>query len=104
MQSKKYTMSLNQKNEAFYKKLKQELIDTSLWPSVYLYKFIVKSETKKIVAIEELFNNMGAVIKTKASKNGKYTSVSINVKMINPDAVIAKYIEVGDKIEGVISL
>ena len=97
-------MSLNQNNEAFYKKLKQELIDTSLWPSVYLYKFIVKSETEKIVSIEDLFNNMGAVIKTKESKNRKYTSVSINVKMDNPDAVIAKYIEVGDNIEGVISL
>ena len=104
MQSKKYTMSLNQNNEAFYKKLKQQLIDTSLWPSVYLYKFIVKSELEKIAEIEGLFNNMGAVIKTIESKNGKYTSVSINVKMANPDAVIEKYIEVTDNIEGVISL
>lgn len=97
-------MSLNQNNEAFYKKLKQQLIDTSLWPSIYLYKFIVKSEGGKIAQIEGLFNNMGAVIKTKVSTNGKYTSVSINVKMDNPDAVIAKYIEVGNNIEGVISL
>ncbi len=97
-------MSLNQNNEAFYKKLKQQLIDTSLWPSIYLYKFIVKSEGNKITQIEGLFNNMGAVIKTSESKNGKYTSVSINVRMKNPDAVIAKYIEVSDNIEGVISL
>ncbi len=41
-------MSLNQKNEAFYAKLKQELKNTSLWPNVYLYKFIVKTEAKKI--------------------------------------------------------
>lgn len=97
-------MSLNQNNEAFYKKLKQQLIDTSLWPSVYLFKFIVKTEMEKIADIEGFFNNMGAVIKTSASKNGKYTSVSINVRMKNPDAVIEKYKEVADNIEGVISL
>ena len=97
-------MDLNQKSEAFYVKLKQQLIDTSLWPSIYLYKFIVVSDTAKITKIEAIFDNMGAVIKTAASKNGKYTSVSINVKMKNPDAVIEKYIEVADNIEGVISL
>ena len=47
---------------------------------------------------------MGAVIETKESKNGKYTSISINVLMKNPDAVINKYKEVAEKIEGVISL
>lgn len=46
---------------------------------------------------------MGAVIKTNQSKNGKYTAVSINVKMKNPDAVIEKYKEVSS-IEGIISL
>jgi len=97
-------MSLNQKNEAFYAKLKQELKNTSLWPNVYLYKFIVKTEAKKIAQIEELFNNMGAVINTVKSKNGNYTSVSINVKMKNPDTVIKKYKEVAANIEGVISL
>lgn len=97
-------MDLNQKSEAFYVKLKQQLIDTSLWPSIYLYKFIVVSDTAKITKIEAIFDNMGAVIKTAASKSGKYTSVSINVKMKNPDAVIEKYIEVADNIEGVISL
>lgn len=97
-------MSLNQNNEAFYIKLKQQLIETSLWPSIYLYKFIIKSEVEKVTQIETLFDNMGAVIKTSESKNGRYTSVSINVKMKNPDAVIKKYIEVADNIEGVISL
>ncbi len=96
-------MSTDKNKDAFYKKLKQQLIDTSLWPSVYLYKFIVNSDKEKINQIEERFNNMGAVINTVQSKKGKYTSVSINVKMKNPDAVIAKYREI-ENIEGVISL
>ncbi len=96
-------MSTDKNRDAFYTKLKQQLIDTSLWPSVYLYKFIVNSDKEKINQIEERFNNMGAVINTVQSKKGKYTSVSINVKMKNPDAVIAKYREI-ENIEGVISL
>ena len=91
-------------SEEFYKKLKAQLYDTALWPSEYLYKFIVVSDKKKIIQIENLFDNLGAVIQTKESKNGKYTSVSVNVSMKNPEAVIDKYKEVAEKVEGVISL
>lgn len=97
-------MSLNQNPEEFYAKLKDQLSNTSLWPSEYLYKFIVKTDAAKIKEIETIFDNMGAVINTAASKNGKYTSVSIHVKMKNPDAVIQKYKEVTQKVEDVISL
>ncbi|GAB4161015.1 MAG: hypothetical protein Tsb0033_17820 [Winogradskyella sp.] len=97
-------MDNNKKSEEFYIKLKSQLQDTALWPTEYLYKFIVISETSKIEEIKALFNHLGAVINTRPSKNGKYTSVSVNVRMKNPDAVISKYKEVGEKVEGVISL
>ena len=90
--------------EEFYKKLKSQLQDTAIWPSIYLYKFIVPTEREKIAEVEKIFDNMGAVINTRQSKKGNYTSVSVNVKMKDPDAVIAKYKEVGEKVEGVISL
>jgi hypothetical protein len=97
-------MSKEKKTEAFYNKLRSQLYDTSSWPAEYLYKFIVPSDLSKIDQIENLFNNLGAVISTKESKKGTYTSVSVNVTMADPDAVIEKYKEVGDKIDGVISL
>ncbi len=97
-------MSTEQNPEEFYKNLKEQLYDTATWPSEYLYKFIVTTDSKKITQIETLFDNLGAVITTTESKNGKYTSVSINVLMKNPDAVIEKYKEVAEKVEGVISL
>ncbi len=90
--------------DEFYKKLKAQLADTALWPTAYLYKFIVPTDNTKIVQIQSIFDNLGAVISTKQSKNGKYTSVSINVRMKNPDHVIVKYKEVAVKVEGVISL
>ncbi|MFZ0490275.1 MAG: DUF493 family protein [Salegentibacter sp.] len=97
-------MSEEQNPEEFYDKLKSQLQDTSLWPSEYLYKFIVPSSTGRVSEIEKIFDNLGAVITTKKSKKGKYTSVSINVRMRNPDAVIEKYKEVAENVEGVISL
>lgn len=97
-------MATTSNQDEFYKKLRKQLYDTSLWPTEYLFKFIVKTNTEQVLKIQELFNNMGAVINTVTSKNEKYTSVSINVKMKNPDAVISKYKEVAQKIEGVISL
>lgn len=97
-------MSTAPNPDEFYKKLKLQLEDTNEWPSEYLYKFIVKSTLEKVKEIEDIFDNTGAVINTKESKNGKYTSVSINVVMKDPDAVIEKYIEVTNNVEGVISL
>lgn len=97
-------MSESNNPEEFYAKLKKQLQDTAMWPSEYLYKFIVPTEGEQVTQVQDIFDNTGAVIETKQSKKGKYTSVSVNVRMKNPDAVIAKYREVARKVEGVISL
>jgi len=95
---------LNSKTEEFYKKLEQRLEETSAWPSEYIFKFIVPTDQEKINKISEFFNHTGAVIKTKKSSKGKYTSVSIRLTMKSPESVIQKYKLVGYQIEGVISL
>lgn len=96
-------MSNNNPDE-FYAKLKSQLSDTSLWPNTYLYKFIIPSKPDQSALLLQIFDNLGAVINSKASKTGKYTSFSIKLKLKDPDAVIEKYKEVASKIEGVISL
>lgn len=105
MQSYKYEIMSDASNtEEFYKKLKLQLEESTTWPSEYLYKFIVKTDAIKINKLESLFNDAGAVIHTTKSKNEKYTSISIALTMMSPEDVIAKYIEVTNTIEGVISL
>ncbi|MBT8307904.1 MAG: DUF493 domain-containing protein [Maribacter sp.] len=89
--------------EEFYNRLKIQLAESTQWPSLYLYKFIVLTNDEKIKQVHEVFDNTGAVIDSKLSKNGKYTSLSIRVNLKNPDEVIIKYKEVGE-IGGVISL
>lgn len=94
---------MDKKTEEFYGRLREELSNTSTWPSEYLYKFIVPTDAKKIEEVENAFDNLGAVIQTTQSKTAKYTSISINVTMESPESVIEKYVEMST-IEGIISL
>ncbi|MEW2921891.1 DUF493 family protein [Muricauda sp. ANG21] len=89
--------------DEFYARLKEQLLENTNWPSTYLYKFIVPTDDKRIAQIHEIFDNTGAVIESKKSKKGTYTSLSITVHLKNPDEVIQKYKEVA-VVEGVISL
>ncbi|WP_350288758.1 DUF493 family protein [uncultured Croceitalea sp.] len=91
------------KSKEFYDRLRAQLLEDTAWPSKYLYKFIVPTDKEKIDSITNIFDNIGAVIESKQSKKGTYTSVSITVTLENPDAVIKKYKEVSE-VEGVISL
>lgn len=91
------------KSEEFYSRLKVELMNSQTWPSDYLYKFIVPTDPEKIEKINRIFDNTGAVIESRQSRKGKYTSISITVNLRDPDEVIDKYKEVGE-VEGVISL
>lgn len=93
---------MNDKN-AFYTKLKGQLEDTTKFPADYMYKFIVPSDENQLVEVQNLFNNKGAVIKTKKSKTGKYISVTIVLELNKADEVISYYRK-ADKIKGIISL
>ncbi|HEX9979828.1 MAG TPA: DUF493 family protein [Flavobacterium sp.] len=94
---------MDKKTEEFYERLKVELNNTTEWPTEYLFKFIVPTQSHKIDAVETAFDSLGAVITTKKSKNENYTSISINVQMENAQNIVDKYIEVS-VIEGIISL
>lgn len=94
---------MDKKTEEFYERLRAELDQSNTWPAEYLYKFIVPSDKEKIAFVEGAFDGMGAVIDTRQSKTGKYTSVSVNVQMDSAEHIIVKYIEVSI-VEGIISL
>jgi uncharacterized protein len=94
---------MDNKTQEFYDRLKVELEKSSNWPALYLFKFIVPSSQEKIEKVELAFDCMGAVIKTTKSKTGKFTSISVDVQMKDPQEIIDKYLEVST-IEGIISL
>ncbi|WP_196889401.1 DUF493 family protein [Aureivirga sp. CE67] len=89
--------------EEYYKNLKTKLEETTKFPAKYMFKFIVPAGGTQLGEIEKRFNHMGAVINTKNSKTGKYTSISIVANMDSSDAIIDKYKEL-EGIQGIISL
>ena len=89
--------------DGFYGRLREKLAENTNWPTNYLYKFIVPTDEVRIAQIHKIFDNTGAVIESKKSKKGNYTSLSITVHLNGPDEVIAKYREVA-VVDGVISL
>jgi len=91
------------KESDFYEKLKLSLEETTTFPTNYMFKFIIPTDKDKFKLIDGMFNKLGAVIKSKMSKNGKFTSLTILVDMTSSDQIIEKYKEVG-RVEGVISL
>ena len=91
------------KKEIFYKSLKEKLEDNTEFPTDYLYKFIVPTTKNQVSEVEAVFSNQKAQITKRASKTGKFISISILLKLNSADEVIKNYHAV-EKIEGLISL
>ena len=87
----------------FYASLKEKLEATHNFPEDYQFKFIVLNEEKKITEIYRVFDDMQFTLKTRDSKNAKYTSLSITAFVLDAEQVISVYKKVGE-IEGVMSL
>ncbi len=82
--------------------LKKRIEDTTTFPSVYMFKFIVQSNNRSIALLENLFD-ADADIHIKESVNGKYTSITSKVVVVGVDEIISVY-KSASQIEGVIFL
>ena len=85
-----------------YEQLKARLEESTNWPCLYMFKFIIPADNRRIALVEALFGNE-ADIKLHESRNGKYVSISVKAIMNNADEIISRY-EAAEKIEGIISL
>ena len=75
-----------------FEKLKDTLNKLTEWPTVYMFKFIIPAENKKIALVESKFSE-SAIISQHESSGGKYISITIKEVMLSADAVIDKYKE-----------
>lgn len=89
--------------DEFYASLKEKLESTHDFPEDYLFKFIITSQESKHTEIYRVFDDIKFTLNTRDSKNGKYTSISINAFVLDADQVIRIYKAVG-QISGVMML
>jgi putative lipoic acid-binding regulatory protein len=89
------------KDEQF-EKLRNLLNKENKFPIVYMFKFIIPADNRKIALVESKFSDE-AIISHKESSNGKYFSITVKEVMLNADSIIEKYKEM-DGIEGLMAL
>ena len=85
--------------DEWWTNFRQLLADQSEWPTEYLYKFIVPKAG--LEALKQVFGDARIIVR--ASKRGKYLSVTSRMPANSPDDVIMVYKAAG-KVDGVISL
>ena len=79
--------------------LREKLDQHYIWPALYTFKFIVPKGKEE--EVKKLFLNHDAT--ERQSKNGNYTSITVNMMMPGSDSVIDVY-EKASGIEGLIAL
>ncbi len=85
-----------------FDKLREQLNLHDSWPMVYMFKFIVPADNRKIALVESKFSDE-AVITQSQSSSGKYISITVKEVMLNTEAIIDKYKEMSG-IEGLMAL
>jgi len=85
-----------------FEDLRKKLEETLTFPSVYMFKFILQADNRKIALVENMFGD-DAEIYTKESDKGKYISITVKEVVMSTDEVITIY-EKAAHIEGVMLL
>jgi putative lipoic acid-binding regulatory protein len=96
-------MSETTKTNLFYNRLREQLEESTEWPSNYLFKFILPSDEDKKETVRSVFANHPVQITERNSSKNTYVSISIEGIFKSPDQIISKYKAVA-RIEGVIQL
>ncbi len=85
-----------------YNQLREQLIESTQWPSLYMFKFILPNKDEKLEAVKAIFPK-GTQFAFKTSKDMRFISITVKIKMKDADAVIAIY-EQTKHIEGLLAL
>ncbi len=82
--------------------LRLKLLETTTFPTVYMFKFIVQADNRKIAMVESLFDEE-AELNTKESGSGKYISITSKQVVMSVDDIIKVYKQAAE-IKGIMFL
>lgn len=83
-------------------RLRQHLDEVHTWPSMFMYKFVLPNDEKRVAELKQIFGE-SAEFSAKLSRKGNYTSITVKEMMLNADSIFDRY-TAASKIEGIISL
>lgn len=85
-----------------FSELRKKLEEQLSFPSVYMFKFIIKSDNRKMALVESIFDEDADIIQNQSAK-GNYTSITVKQIVMSVDEIISVY-QKAAQIEGVMSL
>jgi hypothetical protein len=89
--------------EEKYKRLEEQLEQHQSWPGVYMFKFIIPADNRKLSQVENLFNSEESEVTIRQSKKGNFISITAKELMLSPAKIIERY-RMAEGIEGLMSL
>lgn len=84
-------MNSKENPDDFYERFHQQLEESQVWPGLYMFKFIVKSNPEQINKLKQLFNNPSEGVSLVNSSKNKFQSLTIAIEMKTPMEVIDIY-------------
>lgn len=81
---------------------REKLLESSEWPCLYMFKFIVANKDDNKNKLENLFPKRSN-IKFRESKDSRFVSITAKINMKTPDDVLNIYAE-AKSIKGLIAL
>lgn len=93
----------NQQTDDFYVQFKEKIKLTHVFPTNYMFKYIVPSDPSIMARLYAIFEGDNISFSTRESSKGKYTGVTIKVPVNDADDVIIYYRQVAE-IEGILAL
>ena len=84
-------MISSQNSDEFYQRFLEKLKVSHSWPGMYMFKFIMPSDSNYIDELISIFNEFDINISKKYSSNRKFISISINTNLDFPEEVIKIY-------------
>ena len=88
--------------EEHIERLRARLNEIHIWPSVFMFKFIIPTDEARLTQLKLIFGE-SAEIRERLSSKGNYTSVTVREMMLSADDIFDRYRRAKD-IKDIISL
>jgi putative lipoic acid-binding regulatory protein len=88
--------------EEHIERLRERLNEIHIWPSIFMFKFILPSDEARLTQLKLIFGE-SAEIRERLSSKGNYTSVTVREMMLSADDIFDRYRRAKD-IKDIISL
>ncbi len=95
--------NISKKSDDFYKRFKVQLSESQNWPGSYMFKFIIKNNSKDLGKLKIILSDYKGDLKLKSSGKGNYKSISFKSVFNSPSEIISIYKKVSS-LDNIISL